>query len=332
MKKLFVLFFRDLKVNGRDFLTLYIMVVPIIFGIAINLITPSVNDTTINLALIMDENPQMEAYLKDYAKVTTYKDLEALKERVSRRDEVFAYVPEESGYYILQQGDEMEEALDYAKLLLTFYEQDVKMEDSTAILHDFGRTAPPLKKLLLNIMMMFTAVLGGMLIAINIIEEKVDKTIRAIHLTPVSRTGYILGKSLIGITIPFIGSIAMIWITGYGNINWPQMMVLVVVSMIISILFGFIQGINNESVMDAAGSVKLLFLPLAGAVAIAELLGDKWQWTAYWVPFYWTYKGVDEILSYQSSWRNTLLYSGIVVLISIVVYVLLMPRIKKGLE
>lgn len=332
MKRILTIFFRDIKVNIRDFLSLYIMVVPIIFGIAINLIAPGVNDTTVNLALVEGENTELEAYLEDFAKVSTYADIQAVEERVSRRDEVFGLVNNGSEYYIIQQGNELDELVDYAKMMLVFYEEDVQIEDSTAIINDFGRDVPPLKKLLVNILMMFTAVLGGMLIAINIIEEKVDKTIRAIHLTPVSRTGFILGKSMIGMLIPLYGSVAMLLITGFGDIHWGQMLVLVAVSMVVSILFGFIQGINNTSVMDAAGSVKMLFLPLAGAVAIAELLGDKWQWVAYWVPFYWTYKGVDEILSYQGTWANTFMYGGIVLVISGLVYALLMPKIRKGLE
>ncbi len=332
MKKMLIIFMRDVKVNKRDFISLYILIVPIIFGIVINLIAPGVNDTTINIALIEGENIEMQEYLKDFAKISVYKDKAELEERVARRDEVFAYVPDGDGYYILQQGDELEGLLDYAKMMLAFYEDDVQIEDSTAEIHDFGRINPPLKRLLLNIMMMFTAILGGMLIAINIIEEKIDKTIRAIHITPISRTGYILGKSIIGAILPLYGSIGLLLITGFSDINWYQMMVLIVVSMVVSILFGFIQGINNTSVMDAAGSVKMLFLPLGGAVAVAELLSDKWQWIVYWIPFYWTYKGVDEILTYQSSWQNTLIYGGIVVGISAVVYILLIPKIRKGLE
>ncbi len=332
MKRIITIFLRDIKVNMRDFLTLYIIIVPLLFGVAINLIAPSVNDTTINLALIEGQEPGMVTYLEDFAKVSTYKDLSALEERISRRDEVFGIVKEDDGFVVIRQGNEMEQLSDYALLMVALYENDAQIEDTNATIHDFGRDVPPLKKLLLNVFMMFSAVLGGMLIAINIIEEKVDRTIRAIHLTPISRSGYIFAKSLIGMVLPLYGSVTMLLITGFNDINWAQMLVLVFVSMVIAILFGFIQGINNETVMDAAGSVKMLFFPLAGSVAIAELLGEKWQWVAYWVPFYWTYKGVDEILTYRSTWANTLLYGGLVLGISVVVYLLLMPKIRKGLE
>lgn len=332
MKKIFIIFIRDIKVNTRDFLSLYILLAPVLFAIAINLIAPGVNDTTINIALVEGENPQMETYLKDFAKVSTYADQAALEERILRRDEVFGYIRDGDTYRIVRQGNEMDALVDYAKLMLVFYEEDVQIEDSTSTIHDFGRDVPPLKKLLTAIFMMFTSVLGGMIIAINIIEEKNDRTIRAIHLSPVSRNAFILGKSLMGAALAFIGSVVLLLIVGFTDINWGQMFVLILMSMVISILFGFIQGINNNSVMDAAGSVKMLFLPLAGAVAVDQLLSAKWQWTAYWVPFYWTYKGLDDVLGYKGQWGTILLYSGIVLGISALVYVLLMPRIRKGLE
>lgn len=331
LKKIFVLFFRDLKVNTRDFLSLYIMVVPIIFGIVINLLTPGINDTTINIALVDGDNEAMVTYLEDFAKVSVFKDVAALEERVSRRDDVFAFVPDGESYYIMQQGNELKGLVDYARLMLTFYLEDVQIEDSTSVIHSFNRTVPPLKKMLVNICIMFASIMGGMLIAMNIIEEKSDRTIRSIHLTPVSRNGYLIGKSMIGAILPLYGSVALVLICGFKDIDWGQMIVMVIVSTIISILVGFIQGINNETVMDAAGSVKMLFLPMAGAVAIAEL-ADKWQWVVYWVPFYWTYKATDAILTYNANWSTTLLYAFFVLIISIVVYLILMPKIRKGLE
>ncbi len=332
IKKIFVLFFRDLKVNTRDFLSLYIMVVPLIFAILINLFTPGINDTTVNIALVEGESDELGSYLEDFAKVDYFNDLEAVEERVGRRDDVFGIIADGDSYYVIQQGDELEGVTDYAKALLTFFMEDVRIEDSTAVIHSFERTVPPMKKLLVNVAIMFSSIMGGMLIAMNIIEEKIDRTIRAIHLSPMSRNGYLIGKSLIGAFLPLYGATVMVLICGFGDINWGQMMIMVLVSTIVSILIGFIEGINNETVMDAAGSVKMLFIPLAGAVALAEMVGPKWQWVAYWAPFYWTYKGTDAILSYNSDWGTTLLYAGIVLLISVIVYLVLMPKIRKGLE
>lgn len=332
IKKIWTIFLRDLKVNTRDFLALYIIIFPILFAIGINLLTPSINDTTVNLALIEGENPAQVTYLKDFAKVEVFKDLEAVEKRVAKRDDVIGILPDGEDYYILQQGNEVEEVVGFAKALLTFYEQDVQIEDTNAEIIELGRTVPPLKKLLVNIAILFTSILGGMLTAINIVEEKMDRTIRAMHLSPVSRNAYILGKGLIGILLPIYGVSVIVWITGFKDINIGQMILIVLVSSILSLLVGFIQGLKNDDIMNAVGNIKILFLPMAGAIAAIELLSDKWQKFFYWIPFYWAYKGNDAVLSQSATWQQIITYSFIVLLISAVVYIYLAPKIRKGLE
>ena len=331
LKKIFTIFIRDIRVNTRESLSFLLLVMPILFAVIFNVLSPGISDTTVNIALLDGENPEFEEYLADFAHVSVYPDVDAISERVERRDDVFGIINGETGYYILKQGNENEESTEFAKYMITFFEEDVQISDSTAEIYDFGRTVPPFKKMLVAIAIMFATVMGGMLISINIIEEKNDKTIRAIHLTTVSDNAFIIGKGLMGIFLTIYGTVAIVLITGFSGVNWAMLLLVALVSSIISLLVGFMMGITNETFMDAAGSVKMLFLPLMAGVLVTELLADKWQWTVYWSPFYWTYMALDDILSYTATWGYTLMASGIVLAISIVVYVLLMPRIRKGL-
>ncbi|MCM1988274.1 ABC transporter permease [Oceanirhabdus seepicola] len=332
IKKIFMIFLRDLKVNTRDFLALYLIAFPLLFAVGINLLTPSINDTTVKLALIEGENTDQVNYLKEFAKVEVFKDAEAVEQRIGKRDDVIGILPDGEEYYILKQGNEHEEIVNYAKSLLGLYELDAQIENSNAEIVDLGRKVPPLKKLLVNISILFMSILGAMLIALNIVEEKVDRTIRAIHLSPVSRKTYILGKSLMGALLPIFGTIATIWITGFKGINIGQVMMMVFVATILCILVGFIQGLNNDDVMSAMGNIKILFLPMGAAIAVAELLGDKWQKTMYWNPFYWAYKGNDAVLAQSATWQQIIGYSAIVLLLSTIVFIYLAPKIRKGLE
>ncbi len=333
IRKIFVIFWRDVKTSVRNFITLYILVVPIIFGIIINVFSPGINDTTVEIALLEGENIEQSTYLKQFAKVEHLESLEAIEERVRKRDNIVAILPGDSGaYYILAQGNEPEYVIDYVKNLAAFEHFDIRVEDTMADIRDYGRDIPPLKKLMVNTAMIFTSILGGMIIALNIVEEKADNTISAMHLSPVSRVGYIAGKSMIGVVVPLVGSILLLVITGFREINFFHVLVMILVSCIISILVGFIEGINNDDVMNAAGNMKLLFLPLFGSIAGEELLADKWQVLFYWIPFYWTYKGNDLVLSGRGTWMDILTYAGIVAGISGVVFLVLAPRIRKGLE
>ena len=332
IKRIWAIFTRDLKVNIKDFMSLYILVVPILFAIAINIFTPGINETTINLALLEGENPEQVSYFKNFAKVELFDDIDSLKNRVKARDNIVGILPEGEKYYLMPQGNESEEVIEYAKMLNTFYEMDVKIEETNAEIETFGRTVPPLKQQLVNTAILFISILGGMLIAINIVEEKVDNTISAINLTPTSRKSFILGKSIMGLLLSIFGAIALILITGFININFFQLIIVVFVATSLSLLIGFVQGLNNDDIMNAAGSIKLLFLPLIAGVLAIELLADKWQKFFYWNPFYWAYKGNDAVLSQTGSWGEILFYSTMVLIICGLVYLLLAPKIRKGLE
>jgi ABC-type multidrug transport system permease subunit len=332
LKKIWTIFMRDFKVNTRDFIALYILVVPVVFGFGIQALAPSVNDTTVRLAMLESDNPAKAEYLEQFAKVEVFADMEDLTARVEKRDNIVAIISEGDNSYILTQGNEPESVMDFAKLVNSFYELELDVDETTAKFESFGRTESPLKKMLVNISLLFTSVLAGMMISLNIVEEKMDNTVSAINVSPISRVGFILGKSMMGMFLAIYGSVALVWITGYQNVNFGQMLLAIGAITLLSLVVGFIQGIANDDVMNAGAGMKMMFLPVAAAVAAVELLSDKLQILFYWVPFYWSYKGNEAILSYTSTWPQIIGYSAIVLALSSVVYYLLAPKIQKGLS
>ena len=331
LKKIWVIFTRDLKVNLRDSLPLFIIIAPLLLAVGINLISPSVNDTTVNLALIEGENSEQAAYFNDVAHVELFDDIDGVRERVERRDNVVGLLPDGDGYYVLAQGNEPDSVVEYARLLNVLYESDAQIENSRSELVDFGKTVPPLKKILVNCLLLMIPMMAGMIIALNIVEEKSDNTISAVGLSPVSRSGFILGKSLIGIAVAVITSVACILITGFGTINIGQMALVILASTALSLMIGFVQGVSSDDVMEAAGNVKLMFMPMAASVIGYELVSGSWQIFFYWSPFYWAYRANDAILSKSGTWPQLILYVGIIIVICGIAYALLVPKIKKGM-
>jgi len=93
--------------------------------------------------------------------------------------------------------------------------------------------------------------------------------------------------------VAIISSIAVILITGFYSINIGQAVLVILSVTIISLVIGFLQGLNSDDFMEAAGSVKLLFLPMAGSIAGYEFVKGNWQIFFYWSPFYWAYRAND---------------------------------------
>ncbi|MFC2013199.1 ABC transporter permease [Chloroflexota bacterium] len=332
IKKIFAIFKRDLLSSRRDFMATYIMVVPLILAVGITLFAPGLNDTTVKLAMLKSDDMEHIEYMEQFSKVELFSSMDELERRVEKRDEIAAIVPSGNSYEIILQGNESEIVEEYAVLLNTLYELGATEEETTAQLISFGRTVPPLKTMLVVMLISMTIMLAGMLISMSIVEEKAENTINAINVTPIAQTGFVIGKSLLGGTAALLGIIGAVLITGYYDINWFMIVLVGLTSMILSLVVGFLQGLSSADVMEAAGSVKLLFLPIAGSIAGYEFLADKWQWTMYWSPFYWAYKANIMILSKTADWGTVLLSTAMVIGLSLIIYLVSLPKLRKGLS
>ncbi|MFC1971434.1 ABC transporter permease [Chloroflexota bacterium] len=332
IKKIFVIFQRDFLSSRRDAMAMYIMVVPLLLAVGITIFAPGLNDTTVKLAMLKSDDTEHIEYMEQFAKVELFNSMDELERRVSKRDDIVAIAPTGKSYEIILQGNESEMVEEYAVQLNTLYELGATEEETTAQLISFGRTVPPLKTMLVVIVISMTIMLAGMLIAMTIVEEKAENTINAINVTPISQTGFVVGKSLLGGVAAMLGIIGAVLITGFYNINWFMIVLVGLTSMLLSFIIGFLQGLSSGDVIEAAGNVKMIFLPIAGSIAGYEFLAENWQWTMYWSPFYWAYKANISILSRTADWGTVLLCTGMVVGLSLIVYLIALPKLRKGLS
>jgi len=332
IKKIFAVFKRDLLSSRRDVMAVYIMVIPLLLAVGITLFAPGLNDTTVKLAMLKSDDIEHIEYMAQFSKVELFSSMDELERRVAKRDDIVAIAPTGHSYEIILQGNESEIVEEYAVQLNTLYELGATEEETTAQLISFGRTVPPLKTMLVVMLISMTVMLAGMLIAMSIVEEKAENTINAINVTPVSQTGFVIGKSLLGGTAALLGIIGAVLITGFYDINWLMIVLVGLTSMILSLVIGFLQGLSSGDVIEAAANVKMVMIPIAGSIAVYELLADKWQWTMYWSPFYWAYKANILILSKTADWGTVLLCTAMVISLSLIVYLVSLPKLRKGLS
>lgn len=329
IKRIFAIFKRDLKVNTKSFIPLYILLIPIIFGVLINVMTPGITDSPMTFAVLEEADTEQINFFEKFASIETFKTNTDLEKRVQKRDVIIGIGANDN---LIVDGSEQDELIDYATLLMALYHDDADLSQSTTIIHDFNRTIPVLKVKLVNGALLMIAILGGMLISVNIVEEKSDNTLSAINITPTTRLTFLLGKSLIGVLFNVIGGIVLTLLTGFTSINFLQLIVILLITSLLTILTGIIQGLYNRDIMSAAGSIKLLFIPLIGGLLVYELLSLKWQKFMYWNPFYWAYKGNDLILSSRALWSDILFFSSITLLITGLISIVIIPKIRQGLE
>lgn len=322
---MFKIFLRDLKVNAKSFLSLYIFIAPLLFVLFINVFVPTVGNTTVHFAMVEGEHPALESYLKDISEVSLLRDIEHIKARVAEQDDVF-------GVYegaLLVQGNEAGFNVELAKRILGSYGVEDRAEVHFTTL---GVERSSLKSILVSSVLLFVSVIGGMLITLNIVEEKQDKTIKALQVTPLTNMDFLLGKSVLGLVYAFVSSLAVIYLTGFGAVNVVQVLFIILLLTLLSLIIGMTQGLYSEDVMEAIASVKMLFIPILAGVLPYQLLGEAWQKFFYWNPFYWAYKGVLEVLQHQGSWPKVLLSGGIVFVLTFGIFMLVKGRIQSALE
>ncbi|NLB20179.1 MAG: ABC transporter permease [Clostridium sp.] len=330
--KILRIFRKDAKIATRDSMMIYIIVIPVLIALGILFLAPGITDSSMKVAMLDSDDQDHITYMGNYVQVELFDSVEEVERRVLKRDDIPGIIPSGDGYEIVVEGNEAPGFIEGAQRINVFYELGATKENTTAQVLSFEKSEPPLKGQLTNMLILMIIMLSGMIISLGIVEEKSDNTVSAMNVTPVTQNSFIMGKSLLGGVTALVSIVISLLILGYNDINWWMIILIGLTTMILTFVVGFIQGVSSSDVIEAAAGVKLLLLPMAGSIAGYELLSANWQWTMYWSPFYWAYKANDLILSKTALWSEVLLYGAIVFGISIVIYILVMPRIRKGLS
>ncbi len=329
MRKILTIFSRDIKSGIRDWLILYLIIAPIMIAFILSLVIPGVSDTNLNIVMTKQNN-SINEYLNDFANIEYVDSLEKINERVLKMDDVFGLVPSGDSYKIIAQGNEnasMTEALQY--IIVNHLNKETSIPISVEI-SDIGWRESPIKLEATSILLLFTSVFGGMLIMLNLVEEKMSNTLNSINVTTVSRLEFVIGKSLLGFIVPIIGSIGAVIILHYTQINYLHLIVTMLALGLTSVVIGFAIGVYNNEPIAAIASMKGVFMPLILSVAGAMFLSDKLQFLLFWSPFYWAYKNIKDLLLYQASLGQIMINNIFILVISCSVFIILRKRISKG--
>jgi len=332
MKKIFAIVSRDIKSGTRDWLVVYLAIAPILIALVLKALIPGVSDTTLNVVLLEDTPIEVQEHIEAYAKVTYVDSQDELEERVLRIDDVFGLNIVNDEYEIVAQGNEVYNMVQLFSSVIDQYRYKDLEIDVEVISSDLGWTMSPLKLQGTIIVMMFTTVLGGMLIVLNLVEEKMSNTISAINVTPTSKLELIAGKGLLGFLLSIFGAYVSIFILGFAGIDYAMLAVTIFSVAWISVIIGFGIGVVNEEPISAVASMKMTFVPVLASIFGAMYLPAKWMFVLYWSPFYWAYINMKDILMQEAIWSELLLNNGIILVLTALVFVALRPRIKRGLN
>lgn len=335
MKRIFAFIQRDLKSGTRDWLILYLSMAPILFALILRALIPGVESSTLDVVLLESTPPALVDYMDELAQVELVSTAKALEERVLRTDDVYGILEgDEKSLRLVRQGNEVGDTYQALSLLLDrFIQKDTLPPPPVQIqFSELGWDMSPLKLQGGIIILIFTTVMGGMLILLNLVEEKMSNTLSAVNVSPATRLEFVLGKGFPGFLLALLGSLAALWILDYGSIPMGMLLVSLVSIALISLIIGFGIGVVHDEPIAAIASMKVTFVPVLASVFGAIFLPEKWLFTLYWSPFYWAYDSIRGILLQTAEWPQILRNSALILFLTLLVFLGLRKRIAQGLR
>ena len=149
-----------------------------------------------------------------------------------------------------------------------------------------GALRSPLETYGFILLAMVALMTAGLVVGLDIIEEKESDTLRALTVTPLRRGELIAGRSMIGLLMPLVQLLLLVWILGIADANIPMLMLTMLLSATSAILVGFLLGVLSSSQMSGIANGKLLFLMYSIAPAGAVFLPEGRHVFLYWTPAY----------------------------------------------
>lgn len=326
---------RDFKSNLRDFIAIYIMVAPIILAFIIVGFVPSAESATISLAVDHTIEDNTVRFLEEYIEVEKFNSKDQLVDRINKIDDRIGLTKAGNTYEIIEEGNEKDNVKPVIINLLGRLESNSSMIQNNNLTVEFsniGTAYSPIAKIGLISIAILSLVLGGMVVSMNIIEEKESKTFAALNASPLTRFEFIVGKSLIGSIISVIQIVLIYFIFGFSHVNFLQVIFISIMGLSIVLIMGFILGLVSPSQMAAIANMKLLLLPVSVTIVGAVLLPKENLFLLWWSPFYWVYDGMMHIIQETAQWKFLLLDAFMIIIITFLVFLIFRKKIVEGIE
>jgi ABC-2 type transport system permease protein len=330
VRRVLNIFKLDTLNSRRDKVMIYTLLAPIILTIVFKLISPDFQSLSIDF-VVPENAAKLAVQLDRYANVEQVASIQEMKDAVARGDDRIGVYESEGKYVLVMQGDESPQARELAELAISAI-----LEGDTSLINidfsDNGRVIPPITLFGFSFVVILSFTLGGFIIGFSIIEEKESGAMRALMVTPISKAEFLLGRSIMGISVPIVHALLAVLIFAIGGLDILKLIMVTVVSSVIGIVMGFLIGVMSSSQMTGLANMKISVLLLLMPVMIAFVLPENRQFIFYWSPTYWSFAALKDILTRNAEWGGFLLQLLWISLTTGLLFLLMRGKIKSGLK
>jgi len=289
---------REFKLIFRNGISLYMAIAPALLAILFIVIFGALENTRITLAVDSSVDEASVTLLEQVADVERFEDLDQLKARVLNLDNIAGVTMDGGTPRVLVEGNEGKDFPVYMQTL-------VSMALSGVDVGMFGKSAQSEDNIAMNVTMisilLMSLFIGGATVGLSIVSERETGVIRAVAVSPLRLSGYVLTKLIPALILCTAGMTAATLIMG-KSYGLPGFLILTLFSVFTMGLMIFAIGTFAQNQIAAIGVLKLI-LPLSLVLPVSAMfVPEHLHFLYYALPMYWQYVAIDAINSKAEFW------------------------------
>jgi ABC-2 type transport system permease protein len=328
LRRILTLMRQDWTNALRDNILLYIMVGPLLLALAARFFLPSLDQAQYTFAVQQGLDPVLVQRLESLGRVEQYPDAAAVRARVARPDDVPGLLLEGRAPVLLFEGNEGGEAL-ALRGVVAHALQGERMATFTHTSRGAARSL--LTEYAAIIFVMLGTLLGALVMAFNIIEDKETRAGRALGVSPLSMLELTVARGLFALVLGLVIVLATTWLLMGTHVDYGLLLTGILLSMGLPVLTGYVIGGLADNQLKAIAILKFYMLVYLSLPIITVFLPQSWRPLFYILPNYWMWHTMENVFIGNVGGPGFWLSGLITLVLSLALVVALLPLLRREL-
>ncbi|MDI3546629.1 MAG: type transport system permease protein [Halanaerobiales bacterium] len=331
---------KDLKESLKNKTILIVVILPLAASLLFSLIDNSQLDKTFNIGIIEGETGNLAEFISGTAgnlQIFKYSDINQGKKAMENglidglivkkgngKNMFLLYLDRQNPVNSLVLKDTLQNLIRvYLKIEPAFNLQVVLVENS--------RVEFSFLPVWITVTM---TMIGVLVISGNLAEEKDNRTLDALLVSPASMVEVLIGKGIFGIIFTVLTVLIMGLLKGVLEIGPSGVLSLLLIVITGSLGFtalGLLIGVITESQSSARSIGTVIYFPFLFPVLIKDLSAFTRQ-LAQLFPTYYLQQGLERVLIYQGGFKDIWFNLVILLIFSMIILGFALIKIKKAMN
>jgi ABC-2 type transport system permease protein len=346
LRSILVLLKKELVNNAKNFMVVYVIVMPIILSLLITLVFGDLFSTTPELGYVDEGDSKFVSLISDidFVDAQQYDSADDLTIAVENGAvDIGVVIPanfdnaitegEQTNIHLLVWGERVlkDQAVLDSTLRDLFtnmagYESAVAVEP---VMLGEASKSKTIQERLLPMMVLMAVVLGGIIVpAMSLVEEKEKKTLKALVVTPTSMEDIFVAKGLFGVIAGVLMAVIILVINQMFGTGTDIILVTLIIAAIASAAGGVMLGASFKDTTSLMAVVKATGIVLY-APGIIQIFPDIPQWIAKIFPTYYMIGPITEVTQNGGGWSDVTLDLTILIIMTIALIAAAMMFAKR---